>query len=267
MKRDSLQQAKPEQESSRFTYFGGSDSDDGIPESGGVYSVATEKPATRSTVGINPNAGPRPASNGVPGPGERLLDISELARTVGMHYVHHFEIPPLEGAEEGLTLAAPMKGEIKLTNTGAVLLIAGDVHATLTLECRRCLTPTDVDVDADIEEQFDLVTTNTATRQDVVTVVDEDTPASVIEGGSVLNLGELLRQNLLVAAPLQPLCREDCPGIDLSGHVGVAFSAEEDADRDPEPAILAPEDNPLRRLADLLAEKRRQEEMNDKSAA
>lgn len=267
MKRDSLRQDTPEQESSRFAYFGGNDSDDSVSESGGVYSVATEKPATRSTVGINPNAGPRPASNGVPGPGERLLDISELARTVGMHYIHHFDILPLEGAEEGLTLAGPMEGEIKLTNTGAVLLIAGDVHASLTVECRRCLTPTDVEVDAEIEEQFDLVASNTASRQDIVTVVDEDPPASVVEGGSILNLGELLRQSLFVAAPLQPLCREECLGIDLSGHPGVAFSVEEDVDPDAGPAILAPEDNPLRRLADLLAEKRRQEEMNDKSAA
>jgi uncharacterized metal-binding protein YceD (DUF177 family) len=78
-------------------------------------------------------------------------------------------------------------------------------------------------------------------------------------------LGELLRQNLLVAAPLQPLCREDCPGIDLSGHPGVAFSSEEDAA--PENPPLAAEDNPLRRLADLLAEKRRQEETDGQSAA
>jgi uncharacterized metal-binding protein YceD (DUF177 family) len=260
MKRDSLEQDKPEQGSSRFSYFGSDES-----ETGGVYSVAASKPASKPNG--TPGAGPRPASNGIPGPGERLLDISELARTIGMHYVHRFQIPPLEGAEEGLTLAAPMEGQIRLTNTGAVLLVTGDVHASLTLECGRCLTPTDVEVDADIEEQFDLVTTSTASRQDVVTVVDEDTPASVIEGGSVLNLGELLRQNLLVAAPLQPLCREDCPGIDLSGHAGVAFSTEENSDGPAENPPLAAEDNPLRRLADLLAEKRRQEEMNGQSAS
>ncbi|MES2463683.1 MAG: DUF177 domain-containing protein [Armatimonadota bacterium] len=262
MKRDSLEQDRPEQESSRFAYFG-----NGEPESGGVYSVGAAKPSVKPGGTPNLNAGPRPASNGIPGPGERLLDISELARTIGMHYVHRFQIPPLDGAEEGLTLAGPMEGQIRLTNTGAVLLVTGDVHAPLTLECGRCLTPTVAEVDADIEEQFDLVAASTASRQDVVTVVDEDTPASVIEGGSVLNLGELLRQNLLVAAPLQPLCREDCPGIDLSGHPGVAFSSEEDAGKSDEPTPLAAEDNPLRRLADLLAEKRRQEEINGTSAS
>ncbi len=262
MKRDSLEQDRPEQESSRFSYFGNDET-----EPGGVYSVAASKPSSKSGGNANLNPGPRPASNGIPGPGERLLDISELARTVGMHYVHRFQIPPAEGSEEGLTLAGPMEGQIRLTNTGAVLLVTGNVHADLTLECGRCLTPTDVEVDADIEEQFDLVTSSTASRQDVVTVVDEDAPASVIEGGSVLNLGELLRQNLLVAAPLQPLCREDCPGIDLSGHTGVAFSAEGSAEGTNGDTTLAAEDNPLRHLADMLAEKRRQEESNGKNGA
>jgi uncharacterized metal-binding protein YceD (DUF177 family) len=261
MKRDSLQQDQGERESSRFSYFGSDDSD-----SGGVYSVSTTKTSAKQNSTPH-QIGHRPASNGVPGPGERLLDISELARTIGMHYVHQFQVLPLEGAEEGLTLAGPMEGQIRITNTGAVLLIAGDVRAPLTLECARCLTPTVAEVDAEIEEQFDLVASTAASRQDIVTVVDEDAPASVIEDGHILNLGELLRQNLLVAAPLQPLCREDCPGIDLSGHPGVAFSSEEDAEIAEENAPLLAADNPLKHLADLLAEKRRQEEMNDKSAA
>lgn len=264
MRRDTLEQDKSAQESSRFSYFG---SDDFESESGGVYSVTTSKSPNKHGNAPNPSTGARPATNGIPGPGERLLDISELARTIGMHYVHRFQIPPLEGAEEGLTLAGPMEGKIKLTNTGAVLLVVGEVRASLTVECGRCLTPTIVEVEADIEEQFDLVAASTSARQDVVNVVDEDAPASVIEGGNVLKLGELLRQNLLVAAPLQPLCHEDCEGIDLSGHPGVAFTTEEAAEQAAAELPLAAEDNPLRHLADLLAEKRRQEETNDKSAA
>ncbi|MBC8101216.1 MAG: DUF177 domain-containing protein [Cytophagales bacterium] len=263
MKRDTTQQGPSQKETSRFSYFDTGDA----PETGGVHS--TFPPASTPRPGVNPaaNQGPRPAANGAPGPEERLLEISELARNIGMHYVHRFQIPPVAGAEEDLSLAGPMEGTITLTNTGAVLLITGDARAPLTLECGRCLTPTIVEVKADIEEQFDLIAANNAFRQEVVAVVDEDTPASVIEGGNVLKLGELLRQNLLVAAPLQPLCREDCPGIDLSGHQGVAFLSEEDAEKaaQAEPAVL--EDNPLRRLADLLEAKRRQEEKGGETAA
>jgi uncharacterized protein len=165
------------------------------------------------------------------------------------------------GAEEGLDLAGPMEGEVELTNTGAALLLAGEVRATITMECGRCLNPTIQPVEAELDEQFDLVTTSSAYNQEIVTAVDEDEPASVIENGNILNLGELLRQNLLLAAPLKPLCREDCPGIDIAGHVGVEYTVEPDEpDAVPEPIEESIPDNPLRRLADLMEAKRRSEE-------
>ncbi len=180
------------------------------------------------------------SASGAPGPAERLLDISELARSLGMRYTHRFHIPPYP--ESDIEYAAPLDGEITLTNTGAILLLRGQVQTTLRLECGRCLTPFEEAVSADLEEEFDLVTSRNAFHQEEVQAVDEDTPASVIEG-NVLNLGELLRQNLLLAAPLQPLCREDCPGLIIPGQV--ESEAESAA-----PAA----DSPLRRLGELWTE-------------
>lgn len=215
-----------ERSASRFAYHG-----DDLALEGGVQAV-----------------GKRPGA-GAPGPEERLLDISELARTVGMRYTHHFHIPPR--AEDDLDLAAPLDGALTLTNTGGLLLLRGNVETTLRLECARCLAPVAQEVAADLEEEFDLVTARNAFHQEEVQAVDEDSPASVIQG-NVLNLGELLRQNLLLAAPLQPLCREDCPGLDLSGRVRSADAA-------PEADAGTRGDNPLRHLAQLLEEKRRVE--------
>jgi uncharacterized protein len=206
----------------RFAYH----TDDDTPE-GGV-----RRPGART-------------ATGAPGPGERLLDISEIARTVGMRYTHRFHIPP--HAADDIDFAAPLGGEITLSNTGALLLLRGHVQTKLRLECGRCLTPIVQDVETDLEEEFDLVTSRNAFQQEEVRAVDEDTPASVIQS-NVLDLGELLRQNLLLAAPLQPLCREECPGLELPGRTKTTGAAGE------EPVTG---DSPLRHLADLLAEKRR----------
>ncbi len=207
---------------SRFAYHTG----DETPE-GGVRRVGTRGAA------------------GVPRPGELLLDISEIARTLAMRYTHRFHIPPYPA--DDVEFAAPLTGEITLSNTGALLLLRGHVQTKLRLECGRCLTPIVEDVEADLEEEFDLVTSRNAFQQEEVQAVDEDTPASVIQG-NVLNLGELLRQDLLLAAPLQPLCREDCPGLDPGSPDGA------EAARAEEPAAG---DNPLRHLAELLEQKRR----------
>jgi uncharacterized protein len=154
-------------------------------------------------------------------------------------------VPPYPA--DDLELAAPLDGQVTLTNTGGLLLLRGDVHTRLRLECGRCLAPTEQDVRADLEEEFDLVTSRNAFHQEEVQAVDEDTPASVIRG-NVLDLGELLRQNLLLAAPLQPLCRDDCAGIPLDQEIP---SAEDEG--------AGTGDNPLRHLAEMLDAKRRSE--------
>ncbi len=222
------------------------------PAEGGVRSVeaALKPPKPRPATGA---AAPPAAAAGVPGPAERLLDISELVRNIGMRYTHRFDIPPHPA--DFVEYAASLIGEVTLTNTGAVLLVRGDVQTSVRMECGRCLAPTDEVVEADVEEEFDIVAKRNAFNQEEAHAVDEDTPAAVIEG-NVLNLGELLRQNVLLAAPSKPLCREECEGLpnpaaDVSG-----TEAEGDV-----PAAS----NPLRRLAELLAVQRDQEQADKKT--
>ena len=103
-------------------------------------------------------------------------------------------------------------------------------------------------VETDLEEEFELIAKSGAFHSEAVVAVDEDTPAAVMEN-NVLNLVELLRQNLLLAAPLQPVRDEDA--LPLGAFVW----------RDP--AALASEEtgagaasaNPLRRLGELLQAK------------
>ena len=231
---------------SRFDYFGDE------PTEGGVTSVASE-PASPNARGRRDAVMARAHGAGVPGPDERLLDISELTRTVGMHYTHHFAFPA--GALPEVETVAPTTGTLTLTNAGAALLLTGKVKATLGLECGRCLNPTEEPIETAIEEHFDLVTRNNAFNQEEVQAVDEDSPAAVISA-NILNVADLLRQNLLLASPLQPLCREDCPGIVLPG-VTVTLASDPHFYPDPEEEAPTPGgDNPLKHLAELLEARR-----------
>lgn len=180
---------------SRFAYHIDDD-----PGEGGVVSADPKgsKPHARGGNGL---------AIGVPGPTELLLDIGTLARTPGMRYTHRFDIPM--GAIGDLEAMTPVTGTLILNNTGAALLLNGSVTATLEMECTRCLSPTQQQVETEIEESLDLIPENTAYAQGEVKIVDENVEASVVEG-NILNVGDLLRQNLLLAAPLQPLCAGGC---------------------------------------------------------
>ncbi|MGC4042513.1 MAG: hypothetical protein QM758_01770 [Armatimonas sp.] len=104
---------------SRFAYHTGADD---LPLEGGVRA-ATPKNQKR------PAGKPHAASNGVPGPEETLLDITELVRNIGMQYVHRFALPA--DYEPELNAATPIAGKITLTNAGATLASAREcLHAT-----------------------------------------------------------------------------------------------------------------------------------------
>ena len=229
---------------SRFSYF----SDDDTPEEGGVKSVTTTPANRKGAGGTQTVPGSRTSGSGTPGPAEKRLDVSELARTLGMHYAHTFAFPP--GSIADLEAVSPIEGQITLTNTGAILLLQGRVTATLRLEDSRTLEPLDEEIEAELEEEFELVSKTGAFNREEMQALDEDEPAAVMEG-NILNLAELLRQNLLLAAPLQPVGDDDVP-------LG-AFVYKGSGDAADDGNESANSSNPLRRLGELLAQAKNEE--------
>jgi len=69
-----------------------------------------------------------------------------------------------------------------------------------------------VPIDMMLEENFDLKIVEDAPHHDKTPQVVEEEIGRAFEG-KVLCLDVLIRQAALLASPLQPLCREACPGI------------------------------------------------------
>src|SRR5829696_8331212 len=123
---------------------------------------------------------------------------------------------PLDGQEGhgGDSLEArDLKGEVKLTRLSQDLLAQGQVGAEVRLQCSRCLDEFSVPVEARLEEKYqptiDIETGRPVRREED----EEDDTAFSISAGHEIDLAEPVRQALLVALPLKPLCREDCAGL------------------------------------------------------
>ncbi|MFM2223067.1 MAG: hypothetical protein RLZZ78_1324 [Armatimonadota bacterium] len=159
-------------------------------------------------------AQPMVSSNGVPVPESFQIDIAEVLRTIGMHYVHQIAIPAIGcfDPETGdVPVSGKVEGKISLTNSGAILILRGKATANVWLPCARCLRSYEERLAVVLEEEYDLVADNTATRHEDVVAVDQNVTAPVIEG-TVLDVAELLRQSLILAEPLQPFCGDTCEG-------------------------------------------------------
>jgi uncharacterized protein len=169
------------------------------------------------------------------------LDLSEIAKTVGSRASYSFREPLPD--EEDVRFLGPATGELTVSNTGGMLLLRGHVRVPAEVACSRCLTPVTLTVDAPLEEQF---ATRTAGPQGGVTAIEDEEPiARVVDEDSFdLDLTELLRQNVLVAMPLQPVCRESCRG--LCPHCGQDLNEGDCSCHDEEPG------SPFSALQDLL---------------
>ena len=80
------------------------------------------------------------------------------------------------------------------------------------MPCRRCLEPADVDVELDLEEEFHPVARIANAPVDDVPDEEYD-EALLIDEHHILDLREVIRQGLWLAAPVRVLCRPDCAGL------------------------------------------------------
>jgi len=85
--------------------------------------------------------------------------------------------------------------------------VTGSASATWTGSCRRCTAPLVVRETVDVAELYQRVL--------------EDPDAHGIDNDQI-DLLPMVRENLLLAIPLAPLCRPDCPG--LCPHCGIELS-------------------------------------------
>ncbi len=140
------------------------------------------------------------------------FDLAEVIRTPGMRQVYEIHEPPF--TDEDVEYVSPIEGRIAVTNTGALLLVRGPIQTVIAMECSRCLAPVRAPIDAELEEDFDLQVVEDSAHHDKAVKIVQEEPEPVFEG-KVLKLDVLIRQAALLNAPLQPLCREDCPGIKI----------------------------------------------------
>lgn len=152
------------------------------------------------------------------------FDLTEIAHSLGMTYTYEVDGEASDDltsglAAAGVTLHAPVRGRLTFTNTGQLLLARGSISTSMELECVRCLTRFPADVRMQIEEQFPLHPGAAIGEPDA----DFDPEEVMLEGDldmaddlfqdNRLDLTELIRQNLLVNAPLAALCDQTCRGL------------------------------------------------------
>ncbi len=106
--------------------------------------------------------------------------------------------------------ADSLGGRVQLLRTHQGLLVRGNVKARMSLACSRCLNEFVGATQLALEEEFfPRVDVNTGQRM----TLPSDTEGTIIDANHVLDLTEVLRQYVIAAQPVKPLCRANCAGL------------------------------------------------------
>jgi uncharacterized protein len=118
----------------------------------------------------------------------------------------------IEG-DEDFSLAAPIDGRVHLGRTNRGLLVDADFTTVIATQCARCLR--DISVPLAFEIHDEALPAIDIHSGRVLTISPEDEEAGVIRltDHHELDLEEPIREAIVLALPIAPLDREDCPGL------------------------------------------------------
>ncbi|WP_233515195.1 YceD family protein [Marinitenerispora sediminis] len=146
-----------------------------------------------------------------------MVDTRPLGRRPGSMRTEQRIVPNPGALAVGMT-GVPENGEIELDlRLEAVMegvLVTGRARTRMEGECARCLDPLAEQVEAEFQELFrypldDEIGGVAAGVEADAESEDED---YYLEG-DLIDLEQVVRDAVVLALPLSPLCRDDCPGL------------------------------------------------------
>ncbi|MGW2084507.1 YceD family protein [Streptomyces sp. NPDC001880] len=114
----------------------------------------------------------------------------------------------------GVPEGAPVELDLRLESVMEGVLVTGTARASAEGECVRCLEPLRLEVAADFQEMFSYPDADDRGRSKAEPAddVEDDEDRLFIEDG-LFDLEPVLRDAVVLALPMQPVCRESCAGL------------------------------------------------------
>ncbi len=103
-----------------------------------------------------------------------------------------------------------IEGTARMTRISRGVLVQCELGAEIRLICSRCLAAFSCPISFTAEEEFLQVAD---VSDDSALSSRERSEEFTIDDKNIVDLGELIRQYVLLNLPMKPLCRPNCPGM------------------------------------------------------
>ena len=137
--------------------------------------------------------------------GPLVFDTRKLPRRPGSARTETRTVPApadLRTGMAGVPEGSDLRLDVTLESVSDGVLVTAKAAAPVTGECARCLEP--------VTQTIEVTCRELVSYEQGAGEADEDGYAL---DGDLLDLEPVLRDALVLALPLAPLCRQDCPGL------------------------------------------------------
>jgi len=156
-----------------------------------------------------------------------------LAEPAGSIRDLHVSAAPLDFGTD-LTQSRDLEGDVRLTRTNRGLVVRGRLTTAIAQSCSRCLReidwPISIELDGEALPTIDLVSGRPVQ-------VEGDADALLLTDHHELDLEDEVRDGILLAEPIAPLCRPDCPGLCIVCGLELASGPHDHPDDEIDPRL------------------------------
>ncbi len=133
-----------------------------------------------------------------------------LEQDYGLNVAAFPELQNLQ-AESGVEFFDPIHFSLRLQRIGQMVEVDGSLEMKVSLSCGRCLQPFDLE----LSETFSLTFTPQKQESDLEEEVElaSDELGLIYYHDEVVELLEPLQEQVIMALPIRPVCRQGCGGL------------------------------------------------------
>jgi uncharacterized protein len=136
-----------------------------------------------------------------------VIDTRTLGRRPGSMRKDSYTVPA--AADLGVEMVGVPEGtdvelDLMLEAVMEGVLVSGTARASLSGECARCLDPLTSSIEVEFQELYVYSDTRSGESAD-----DDERRLE----GDLIDLEPVVRDAMVLALPLSPLCQDDCPGL------------------------------------------------------
>jgi uncharacterized protein len=168
--------------------------------------------------------------------GALVFDTRTLGRQAGSSRAQQLTVPAPDDLRLELArvpVGADLQLDVRFEAVSEGVLVTGSATAPLAGECARCLAPLAATVTASFTELYlyepdkhDRHKHDRYDKYDQQENEEQDDDERYLDG-DLLDLEPVLRDAVVLALPMSPLCREDCPGLCVECGVPLADAGPE----------------------------------------